>query len=43
MFKMGILPSSGGWLDQASKFNDVMLYIEGQVKQHKIDNQKKAT
>jgi hypothetical protein len=34
-FKQGILPTSGGWLDQTNKFNEIMLFIDGQILKHK--------
>lgn len=31
MFKNGILPNTGGWLNQTNKFIEIMTFIEGRV------------
>lgn len=33
-YKQGIMPTLGGWLDQANKFNDVMLFIDNEIDIH---------
>lgn len=37
-YKNGILPSSGGWLDQSFKFNETMLFISGKIEEHRREN-----
>lgn len=31
----GILPNNYGWLNQTNKFNDMMIYIDNKVSEHK--------
>ena len=33
-YKSGILPNAGGWLDQTDKFNEVMLFIDNEIRKH---------
>jgi hypothetical protein len=36
-YKSGQLPNSSGWLDQANKYNEVMLYIYNKKAEHQRD------
>ena len=41
MFKNGFLPNSGGWLQQANKFNEVMQFIDNELELHKKEQEAK--
>lgn len=34
LFKNGILPNAGGWLDQSTKFVDVICFIDSEIMKH---------
>jgi len=44
MFKNGMLPNSGGWLDQSNKYIEMMLYMDCIISKNnneKVNNGKK--
>ena len=41
MYKNGFLPHVGGWLDQANKYIDMMLFIDQLVERHQAEQEVK--
>jgi len=41
LYKQGVLPNSGGWLDQTDKFVSIMLFIDNKIESYRNQNGKK--
>ena len=38
LYKSGVMPNAGGWLDQTDKFISIMLFIDSKIESYKREN-----